>query len=1117
MSRSKRGRYDGAMSAGIVSTSQDSIFYDTNIAVSISSDTGITKRGAHGQNASFTDIRTGHSLVGSTQDYMVSLARGALTTNNIPLFIPVLRKDPNSTPAPITEGGLISYETAMQPGISLTWCGPVYSTDDRTSVPQGISPSFESQYISWPTFGFIPFTVYNTNTNITGVLGSKIATGVINLGSTGGSSTCSATGFVTRLNALMSSAGCPATVSAIVTSTSGTQKLSFSAVAYTDSLGQAVSPTVIFDFTLPSAYNTANTSGATVSKAGVLQACKLLGFTPNATFTIQPSTSGAPVYYTAPRAYQLGFRSTLNLYTYKFCRWVPEDQAAVLPSPGEIVNGYTGTYFDCYSYQHLLNQVLNPTLIRCISDEFDYNQIFSSQCLNRQLQGAVNANCNASLPWSASSTYAASTSSNIVSVTYNGFAYISQYASGGLIAPQIPGTGTSWVSCGEAIWSTWSPTVTYYTGDTVTYNVSASTFNFYTATATATVGVPPPNNAPQWTASSQLRTGLVNATGGTITTVNNMRYHTFTTSGTFTMTSNPSSQPITIFAVGGGGGGGAYAGGGGGAGRFCLVTTAASNVPPGSFTVSIGAGGTGGNISASNVATAATSGGTTTFGGSVSAPGGGAGGMFNTNAGIAGGSGGGGSQQTERLGGTATVGTLPPALAGTVTSNLGNSGGLGVYQSNAPGAGGGGAGAPGATLNQTLTYAVGGAGGDGVLYNNTFYGGGGGGAAGSATFWIAPGFGGTGGKGGGGNGANWPGLTPSSNPAGSNGTANTGGGGGGAYYAVANTVCNGGNGGSGIVIVAYPFSTVLASSQPVIGTLPTTVSFNSSTSLFSLNVDSYGFGGTQATNGDDGYFGFNDDAANIESTPQQLLTSSYDDQARDSWGLTGACSYFTAAPYTIARAGGQCFDERMVFEADDYFHALFGNWPALRLLYTDPRTNIQTSYVRYLPQATNAGLNVPQPLPLFTPTAVTSGYLPYGRVAGNQPYLYTFPQDYPSIGNMWQPIDTIVVATSSVPLVDDQSQAPNFLGDTAYSQVQGSSQTLKILAEFVVKQNLGQEYRSEIIFEPQQRLPVDMKSSSDFKQFDYGVFLRLKQSQALRPLSLSNGGNLNMRFMFEAK
>jgi len=120
---------------------------------------------------------------------------------------------------------------------------------------------------------------------------------------------------------------------------------------------------------------------------------------------------------------------------------------------------------------------------------------------------------------------------------------------------------------------------------------------------------------------------------------------------------------------------------------------------------------------------------------------------------------------------------------------------------------------------------------------------------------------------------------------------------------------------------------------------------------------------------------------------------------------------------------------------------------------------------------------------------------------------------------MWNPVDSIVVTAGQVPLSDDLIMPRTIIGDTGYSTQtsQSSNQTLKILAEFVVTPNKGQEYRNEIIYDPRVRASVDMKSASDFKQFDYAIFLRLKQSQALRLLSISNGGNVNMRYFFERK
>lgn len=899
----QQSRYDGAISAHTVTTSGDGTsYYDTNLTVSNSNDFGITQKGAHGLSAAFTDIRSTKVLTGSTQDFMVGLVRAAITTNNIPLFIPVLKKNAGEAPIPIVESGVTYYETAIQPGLSMTWCGPVFGTDalDRATPTNIITPEFNANLITWPQYGQISWKSYNTyGTN----LGSAISGGTISLDNDplyNQSNTVWTDTFVSRLNGLFTSAGCPARVRAIDFSASGLQILQFYSSQFVVG-GITYNPTVVFDFTVPDQM----LLDPDITKSGILQTCKVMGFIPNKQFVIPPSPVGAPVYYSAPRNYQLGLRSTMNLSTYKNCRWIPEDQSAALPTASEVAAGYTGTYFDCYSYQHLLNQVINPTLVRCISDQNDADVPFSKQCLNRQLALATYGNCAATKLWSPFVEYLATTSSNVVSVSYQGFAYISQFASGG----------------------TFISTVTVTNGGS----------------------------------------GYVN--------------------------------PPTV----------SFTGGGSGATAIAMVS--------------------GGRVVSVTV---------TSPGGGYTAPG------VVFTPGIGGGSG---------AAGTVTMQTKASEIPGTGTAwvKIGES----IWHSWSP--------TSKYVLGDIVTYAPQAPNIEG--YFQVFS------ATASPPIGVPPRIDGTG-------------------------------------WALAYED-----------IVASGISTPLPTSQALVGTLAPTITFNSSTNLFTLNLDSYGFGGTQPSNADDGYLGYNDDAENIETTYQQTLNSSYNDQARDSYGLTGTTPFFTTPPYRISRRAGMCFDERMVFEADDYFHSLFGNWPALRLLYIDPRTRIQTSYVRYLLQAAVAGLNVQYPLPLFVPTAVTSGYLPYGRVAGNTPYLYTFPQDYPSIGNMWQPVDAIVITTGSVPVVDDQTRPPTFLGDTLEAETSSTSKSsvMRILGEFSLPSALGQEYRNEIQYEPHEKDMMDMQSSSDFRQFDYQVKLRMKQSQLYRDLDLCNGGNANFRYILQRK
>ena len=194
------------------------------------------------------------------------------------------------------------------------------------------------------------------------------------------------------------------------------------------------------------------------------------------------------------------------------------------------------------------------------------------------------------------------------------------------------------------------------------------------------------------------------ATGGTVSTVGNYKYHTFTSTGTFQITATASgslSNTVEALVVAGGGLGGftysSYGGGGGGAGGMVTGSFAATVT---SYTCTVGA-----HYNNSYL---------TPSGGLATAIRGGRG--FNSGASAqTGGSGGGGSY-------------LYGGAAGT--SGQGNAGGGNTAY--ATGGGGGGAGAAG--------FGTSGGNGSAWVNGTTYAGGGGGGESGS------------GGSGGGGNG-----------------------------------------------------------------------------------------------------------------------------------------------------------------------------------------------------------------------------------------------------------------------------------------------------------------------------------------------------------------------------
>jgi hypothetical protein len=289
-----------------------------------------------------------------------------------------------------------------------------------------------------------------------------------------------------------------------------------------------------------------------------------------------------------------------------------------------------------------------------------------------------------------------------------------------------------------------------------------------------------------------IKSGAPQALGGDlVTTDGNYWYHTFRTTQTFTP-----QRPLTVdyLVVAGGGGGGTArssgsGGGGGGAGGYRTSIGGSSlSLTPSSFTVIVGAGGSGrtsedkgisGNDSVFSTITSTGGGGGASIGGTFY------GYAVGGENGLSGGSGGGssGNFNSPFSSGTPGSGNTP-----ATSPSQGNNGGVGSVSANNFGAGGGGgAGAVGGNG----TGSAGGVGGAGtansISGSSVTYAGGGGGASHNG------GTGGTGGSGGGGNGGT--GLSNNSTA----GTANTGGGGGGNNQGSTSSA-----GGSGIVIVRYP-------------------------------------------------------------------------------------------------------------------------------------------------------------------------------------------------------------------------------------------------------------------------------------------------------------------------
>lgn len=327
------------------------------------------------------------------------------------------------------------------------------------------------------------------------------------------------------------------------------------------------------------------------------------------------------------------------------------------------------------------------------------------------------------------------------------------------------------------------------TSDTeLTVAVPSSVYNLTSGTDVA-ISI---ENSDKATSSNVSKKLLALPTGGTVTTADGYRIHTFTSSGSLTIPGGYSGMDIQYLVVGGGGAGGSSFGGGGGAGglrtnvpnntsgRGTSVESAMS-ISTGTYAVTVGAGGT---VPYNNAE--GNQGGSSVFNGITALGGGGGGcqGVYTPTSKIHGGCGAGVSHNSSGYRGAGTAGQ-------------GYDGGPHWNQGPPyPTASGGGAGEAGLTPPNN-SYSP--RGGNGLQNNITgsqvYYAGGGGGGAGGTSYNAntSQAIGGLGGGGAAG---------PTANSNGRDGTANTGGGGGGSH-SYNNGSYRGGYGGSGIVIVRY--------------------------------------------------------------------------------------------------------------------------------------------------------------------------------------------------------------------------------------------------------------------------------------------------------------------------
>jgi len=200
------------------------------------------------------------------------------------------------------------------------------------------------------------------------------------------------------------------------------------------------------------------------------------------------------------------------------------------------------------------------------------------------------------------------------------------------------------------------------------------------------------------------------------------------------------------------------------------------------------------------------------------------------------------------------------------------------------------------------------------------------------------------------------------------------------------------------------------------------------------------------------------------------------------------------------KQGSQNADEWFALESNSSFKFLLDNFPSYCIGYADTLAELRSGetypQIEYWVWDNSSTTVDPR---------VGTGY-------------YEISQTSESLSSCMSPVQSIVVVSENIPVVDELSSPAYYLIDSDSSSFASQSQTIslteKIIGEIFLPTNAPYNSRSVIHYEEDNFKFVSLLDTRLFKQLEYSVYYRHRITQQLVPLILSNYGNINIKFVF---
>ncbi len=118
---------------------------------------------------------------------------------------------------------------------------------------------------------------------------------------------------------------------------------------------------------------------------------------------------------------------------------------------------------------------------------------------------------------------------------------------------------------------------------------------------------------------------------------------------------------------------------------------------------------------------------------------------------------------------------------------------------------------------------------------------------------------------------------------------------------------------------------------------------------------------------------------------------------------------------------------------------------------------------------------------------------------------------------LWNPVSSIVFASSLLPIVPTQTSAPKNLGGNNLVSGGNNSNLLPTLSDFSIAVDANNQYRPMVEYNPgaEYRL-IDMNSTMNLNRIDIIVYWKDRHG-TLHPFNLQPGCSASVKLMFRRK